>query len=839
VSQAGKSSHEVALSTPSGPEVESTQDTNLVLGPWLIYVTAAVLGFTFFALELVWYRMLAPILGGTAFTFGLILCVALLGIGVGGIAYNFVFHRIRPSWSALAVTCGCEAVLIIVPFALGDRLALLAASQAESAQSFAQLVFGWSYITSIVVLPVALVSGLQFPLLTGVLGHGRTTVSEHLGNAYAWNTLGAIAGSLVVGFGAMPLLGAPGLWRAIAATLSVLSLCILAAAPRPKRRAALIVAGLCFVTLGSMIADGPTAVWRHSGIGAGRAPVPRTDLNRRQQWINEKRHILVWDTDGVECGVGIQRQDGFAFVVDGKSDGNALGDAATQMGAAISGAVLHPDPRTALVIGLGTGESAGWLAKMRNVERVDVVELEPAIDEMALRCSELNQDVLNNPRVRRIYNDGREFVFTSDNTYDVVISEPSNPYRAGIAALYTTEFYQTVRERLEPGGIFIQWMQAYEVDDATVSTVLATVRTAFEHVEIWQTMAMDLQLVCSNTPIRYSTDELRRRIDSAVVRDALVKAWNVDDAEGFLARFVSSAQWTDEIARNVAVDHNTDDRTVLEYSFAKTVGRQAHFSIEGLRNRLRPAGYHRPLLDDNSIDWNAVETRRQQFNLVFQGQLSLDGLSRTEDRALVEAFDRYQKDDFAGAIDIWPQEHREPSDNVQRLLLARCYAELARPESLELIVAAEQQFPNDAAAVRAIYHTRAGDTVAATQSLQQFFTQLASDPWMIRIISQSAFYRAIDVAEANRDSAQQIYASLSQPLASHRLDYMRQIARVMVAVQLGPEKVAEALADLEPHVTWTANILKPRAEAYAALKHPLAARAESDWQWFEQHRTDR
>ena len=92
---------------------------------WL-YATAAVLGFTFFTLELVWYRMLAPILGGTTFTFGLILCVALLGIGVGGAAYHFVFRWLRPSWSVLALTCAAEAALAALPFALGDRLALLA-----------------------------------------------------------------------------------------------------------------------------------------------------------------------------------------------------------------------------------------------------------------------------------------------------------------------------------------------------------------------------------------------------------------------------------------------------------------------------------------------------------------------------------------------------------------------------------------------------------------------------------------------------------------------------------------------------------------------------------------
>ncbi len=125
--------------------------------------------------------MLAPILGGTTYTFGLILCVALFGIGFGGIAYNYLFIRFRPTWASLAITCGCEGLFTIIPYALGDRLALLAARRYQSAGNFFELVCGWTVVLSIVVLPAAFISGVQFPLLTGLLGSGRRTVSDHLG----------------------------------------------------------------------------------------------------------------------------------------------------------------------------------------------------------------------------------------------------------------------------------------------------------------------------------------------------------------------------------------------------------------------------------------------------------------------------------------------------------------------------------------------------------------------------------------------------------------------------------------------------------------------------------
>jgi spermidine synthase len=804
--------------------------------PLLVYAIAAVLGFTFFALELVWYRMLGPILGGTAFTFGLILCVALFGIGAGGLAYQLVFRRLQPSWSALAVTCGCEALLIILPYALGDRLAFSAAWATQDARSFSSLILSWSYITAIVILPAAFVSGLQFPLLTALLGQGRHTVSRHLGMTYAWNTLGAIVGSLVAGFGAMPMLSAPGLWRAIAMVLAALSLAVLAAAAERGRRGTIAVGVLLLATGVGLWSPGPQAAWRHGGIGAGRALVPlRSEPNRIRQWANEKQHVTLWEADGIECSVALHGQDGIAFVVNGKSDGNALVDAPTQIGVAILGAVLHPDPRTGLVIGLGTGESAGWLAELRGMEQVDVVELEPAIDEMARRANQLNWDVLRHPRVRRLYNDGREFIFASDKHYDVIISEPSNPYRAGIAALYTSEFYRAARERLNPGGVFVQFLQAYEVDEQTVDTVLATVRSAFPHVEVWQTLGADLQLVCSDRPITYSVEELRERISSPRVKEALAKAWKVEDVEGFLGHFVGSSRWADDVASSPQVPLNTDDRTILEYSFAKTVGRDTPFSIEETRDRLRAAGYHRPRMPGEAVDWDLVELRRQTFNLILGGQLSIALMPNPEDRRFVEAFDYYRNNDFSAAVELWPTGSRLPADAAQRLVLARSYAELGRPECLDVVSSVDEQFPTDAQAVRASYHWRTGDKGAAAAALESFFSRLADDPWVVSVVSESAFSRAVDVANADPDSARRLYDLLSKPFASLRYEYLRQLARLRIAEQLGPQEVVQALQDIEPHVTWTAEVLEPRAKAYAALNHPLAKQAQRDWEWFQRH----
>lgn len=802
--------------------------------PRLAYATAGVLGFTFFALEMVWYRMLAPILGGTTFTFGLILSLALMGIGMGGIAYNVVFRRLQPNWSALAITCAIESLMVIVPYALGDRLAWMAADLSDASRSFGELMLAWSYVAGIVVLPVSLISGLQFPLLIALLGQGRKNVSNHLGTAYAWNTLGAIAGSLLAGFGGLPLLTAPGMWRALAVSLAALAVVILLAASRRDRRSAALVFGLSLATVVAQFAEGPTTIWRHSGIGAGRAITTASGPNVIQQWINEKRHSLIWEAEGVESSIGITRFDGLSFVVNGKSDGNSLNDAPTQIGMAILGAALHKDPKSALVIGLGTGETAGWLAEMRSIQRVDVVELEPAIDEMAYRCRDLNWNVLRHPRVRRIYNDGREFVFSTTEKYDLIVSEPSNPYRAGVASLYTEEFYQAALNRLNPDGLFVQWLQAYEVSPLTIDTVLATARSAFPHVEVWQSLPGDLQVVCSRSALRYTTDQLQARIESSAVKQALHRAWHVDDLAGLLAHFVANARWADELVTKPYVDRNTDDRTVLEFTFAKSVGRTTPFSVERWRDLLRASGMHRPEFDNSSspVDWRQVELRRQEFIVLFWGLLERTQNPDAQDYESLEALAMFSRGDFAGAVKHWP---KSPADSIQRLLLARSYAELGRPECLALISATEMQYPIEGAALRSVYHVGSGKPAAALETLESYLSQLADSPWMISAVTESALACTRDVAKADQASARRLFDRLARPLAADRLDYLRKLARVEVAIELDPPSIVEALAELEPNVPWNQEVLQARAEAYAEQKHPLANRAERDWRLFQQN----
>ena len=263
----------------------------------------------------------------------------------------------------------------------------------------------WTLVTMVVVLPAAIVAGYQFPLLIALFGRGRTDSAVRSALAYAANTLGAIAGALAGGFGLLPWLSAPGAWR-FAAMLLVGARRLrdgvgLAAWRRGVRRRAsgaqLAVAAFALACVG---ATGPTAVWRHSGIGAGRATATLDSSNQFRDWVHAQQRAIVWDEDGTESSVALAAEpNGYAFIVNGKSDGSARGDAGTQVMLGLLGAILNPEARRSLVIGLGTGSSAGWLGAVPGMDRVDVVELEPLIVDVARACDEVNRDVLRNPKV--------------------------------------------------------------------------------------------------------------------------------------------------------------------------------------------------------------------------------------------------------------------------------------------------------------------------------------------------------------------------------------------------------------------------------------------------------
>jgi spermidine synthase len=791
----------------------------------LVPAAAALVGFAFLLMELVWYRMLGPLLGGSSYTFGLILAVALLGIGLGGLLYGAGEGRRRPTLMSFAATCALESLLMALPLALGDRVAVLAALLRPLASAgFLPLVGAWTAITALVVLPAAVVAGYQFPLLIALLGPGRRRVGREVGVAYAANTLGAILGSIAGGFGLIPLLAG------LAAVAAVAGL----RAGDPRRAAAVpLAAGAVGLLL--CLATGPTAFWRHTPIGAGREPISGwngpNDIHDR---IAQMRRRIVWEVDGVESSVALDLSAEYAFVINGKSDGTAIADAPMQVMSGLTGTLVHPNPRRALVIGLGTGSTAGWLAQVPSIERVDVVELEPAIKHVARVLSPVNLGVLSNPKVHLVIGDGRELLLTGGGPYDVIFSEPSNPYRAGVASLFSADFYRAVRQRLRPGGLFLQWLQGYELDARVVRTVYATLGSVFPSVESWRVNHFDLLLMAGREPLVHDLDLVRSRVDREPYRTALAQTWGVGGAEGFYAAYAASPDFARAVAESEGSAINTDDRSILEFGFARNLGRFGLFHPEDLLALAKARRQDRPATRGAPLDGARLREMRVARSAYWEeAEADLEpeadagaGLRNAARRAGAQG-------DGRQACASWLAQPEPPRTHADLLIVGACLADAGDPRAARVAAALAGFKPAESALLLARWHAAAGRRAAAGESLLAAFAAYRSDPWTYRPLVQQTLPLAVRLAREDKALGRRIWQALGQPFAIRMFEQQRLVTRIWVAQALGePGLCAEAIAPMEPHVPWEEPFLLYRYDCYRSLHHPLAGRAGRDLEAF-------
>jgi spermidine synthase len=788
------------------------------IAPRFALWAAAVSGFAFLLMELVWYRMLAPILGGSTFTFGLILAMALLGIGLGGIAYGLIGKR-GATMQGFAVTCALEALCLAAPFAAGDQLALLTNRfHLEAGANFLAHVEGWAAIAGIVVFPASFVAGVQFPLLIALLGRGKDDVGRHIGLAYAWNTVGAIVGSLAGGFGVLPILSAPGTWRAVVAALVALGLVAAVLARGAPLLWRTIPAAAALGALALLASPGPGAPWRHGGIGVGRGPEkPGVET---EDWLRRQRRALLWETDGVESSVGVEAWDGIAFVVNGKVDGNARSDASMQVMSGLTGALLFPrEIESALVIGLGTGSTAGWLAKVPSIKNVDVVELEPAVLRVAKECAAVNQDVLHNPKASIFIGDAREVLLTTPKRYDLVFSEPSNPYRAGIASLFTREFYEASVGRLSEDGILVQWLQTYEVDDETVRTVYATLTSVFPHVESWLANTSDLLMIASKKPIALDADKLRKRMAGAPYKDALAQVWRVDDLEGFFAHRLGGDKLAAKMAALAEGKLNTDDRTRIEFGFARAVAASNQFNTDSVRDLAIELGEAEPPLA--GFDWKKVPERMLAMFAVEGGreeETLLEG-AEGDEGARMRALQAWAAGDLGGALAQWKsQAQTAPGDLPEAEMLAEALAEGGSEDALPHIARVRADLPAEADAFLARLRFRQQKLPEAGEALEAAFKRARIDPWPIGAVLSRAIELGNEIAKVDDDQGERIYNALAEPFAVRVVDEDRLVARLNLAVEVDAGRLcAPALAALGPEVPWNIEMLTARAKCLQAI----------------------
>ncbi len=828
----------VATTDRDGTPVAASSESSRSLY-YLVLAAAAGVGFVFFQLELVWYRMMAPILGGSTYTFGVVLAVALAGIGLGGFLYGLAAQGRRPTPAEFAATCSLEALAVAIPFAAGDRIAFLALQLRDlSVAGFGALTLGWTAVSVCVIFPAAVLAGYQFPLLIALLGSGRDEIASQVGRTYAWNTFGAILGSIAGGFLILPALGAPATWKLSIWLLGLIATAFLAYEMRHRRPALYGIGALALAAFALTTADGPTAFWRHSGIGAGRLKVPIRSPNDLEDMRLGFQRNVAWEADGRESSVALVQGEGYAFVVNGKVDGHSRSDAPTQVMSGLVATALHPEPKSTLVIGLGTGSTAGWMARVPTVESVEVVELEPAILRVAEDCAPVNEKVLENPKVEVVIADAREHLLTVKSSYDVVFSEPSNPYRAGVSSLFTQEFYEAVRERLTEKGLFVQWLQAYEVDAQVIRTAYATLSSVFEHVETWQVHRSDLLLIASNRAIDHSRPALAEVLRHEPYRKALDLVWGVRGVDGLYSGFLANAEFSRDVGALDLAAINTDDHPVIEFGFARSVGQPSDFSVQQLRQIATARGQNRPAAV--SFDWDDVEDAREVRDLVLHGR-PVEALASEdpERQARHRARDAHGREAYGEALDLWREQTSPPRHPRDLLAVADSAATAADPEFPELAQRLAETRPVEAGFARARWHLARNEATLALSAWLEAVETYRTNPWPEpQLVTRGLFlvWKLLEAAAQAPDLPDPtpvILEALSQPFSMRLLDHQRATTRLNLALRSEERsRCAEALAEFEPLPAWSEPFLRSRYECYEALGHPRARQAQADLEAF-------
>jgi spermidine synthase len=532
----------------------------------LLYAVALLTGLASFIYEICWIRMLSLVLGASTHSFELMLSVFILGLALGGLAMRrLVDASAHPErvlgWVQVAMGLAALATLPAYDATFGVVEWLMKGlSRNEAGYLFFNL--SGQAVAAFVMLPATFCAGMTLPLITGALlrrGAGEAAI----GKVYAANTLGAIGGVLLAVHVGLPLLGLKGTLIAGAAIDAVLGLVLLyrfAPAKRPFAFAA-AACGALFVPVSAAFeldANKMTAgVFRHGDLSSSR---DATVLFRKDGKTATVHLVLYPEATSIRTN---GKSDGS---INLKPEGERGSDEITMV---LTGAVplaLKPDAKTAAVIGIGTGLTMHTLLQSLTIERVETVEIESAMAEASRGFLPRNAAAFADPRGSILIDDAKTFFSTRNRRYDIIISEPSNPWVSGVSNLFTREFYRRIRSHLNPGGLLVQWFQLYEVDASLVASVMGALGEEFAHYAIFAPSDHDVLIVASQAPIPLPASA-RVFEEPAVARE--LRTVHVLWAGDLDARYLGSRATLEPLFASYGMPANSDYYPVLDLNAAK------------------------------------------------------------------------------------------------------------------------------------------------------------------------------------------------------------------------------------------------------------------------------
>jgi spermidine synthase len=482
-----------------------------------------------------------------------------------------------------------------------------------------------------------------------------------VGDAYAANTIGAIAGSFASGFILIPWLGLLGSLRLCAALNFVIAGALFIVSRRSAAGKGLKGAGTERRKGGARVKKGPfplsafRPLYAWTGVALSAVFIiaivlfeppwdsevmssavyryaPQLSSKSKQElfdYLKRGQGETIFYKEGITATVAVQRQGGGRVLkVNGKPEASTAGDMPTQILIGTLPLLVRQWTDDVLLIGLGSGVTLGSVEQFP-AKRITCVELEPAVVEASRHFEDVNNRPLNDPRLRLISNDGRNFIYTTDEKFDVIVSEPSNPWLTGVANLFTLEYFKRGAERLKEDGIFSQWLQIYEMAPEDVRTLIATFRAAFPSVYVFRGAEGDLMLLGSKNERRLDLSVIKSHFgDPRIAAD--LNRINTTSASDLLSRFYIGPN--EVTGLSVGSPMNTDDNALIEFNAPRRVGTAEETIERNVKQLLAYATSPLPYLDGQA------PFARGEADLLVEAAL---GAVKRDDRERAEQFVSY------------------------------------------------------------------------------------------------------------------------------------------------------------------------------------------------------
>jgi spermidine synthase len=540
---------------------------------WVLLFSFGLSGFAALVYENAWTRALTLVIGSSVYSFTTMLVTFLVGLAMGGFIYARLMgdRKVQVgTFGAIELWVGLTALATIPLF---ERLPFIFLRLLQGfGDSFPLFLTIQVILSGLVMLAPTVLLGMTFPLVARLFTQSLYRVGSSVGTSYAANTVGAILGAFAGGFIFIPGIGVQNTIL-FAVTINLLIgwfLVVVDPLLGRGQRYALSLVVLAAIVLIPL----QTPRWDRYVLTSGvtiysdryeRLPLDSLRLE------DMRRDELIFYREGLTATISVHRigKGYLYFRSNGKIDGSH-GDALSQLLTGYLPLLFHPAAERAAVIGLGTAMTAKAVGAFP-VKEIEVLEIEPAVVESSAYFADKNGKILDDKRVRLIPTDGRNYILATPKRYDVITSEPSNPWIAGIANLYTREFYEVIKSKLNEDGIFAQWMHNYSMSPDDFRMVFRTFVEAFPHVTVWGMKESDFLLLGSRREQVFHYAALKEFVAKNGTLKADLKEIGLTDIYGVLGFYRMGKK--EALAFSEGADINTDDGAQLEFSAPKNVRR--------------------------------------------------------------------------------------------------------------------------------------------------------------------------------------------------------------------------------------------------------------------------